>query len=72
MPKTATLTVLVADLPEVKSAIAALTEDRDELRALCQVWEQRVNCPQCGQRYHQRACGPTHALVWHLVKGETE
>lgn len=27
--------------------------------------EQRVICSQCGEPYHERACGPTHALIWH-------
>jgi hypothetical protein len=27
------------------------------------------NCPQCGQPYNKRACGPTHALVWNAIRG---
>ena len=38
-----------------------------ELRDLLQLWEPRVNCPQCGERYRHRACGPTHAVIHALV-----
>lgn len=27
-------------------------------------------CTQCGQPYSARACGPTHALVWHQMEQE--
>lgn len=27
-------------------------------------------CSQCGQAYSSRACGPTHALVWHRLEQE--
>lgn len=37
------------------------------LRSLLHEWERRVVCPQCGQRYQERACGPTHAEVFALV-----
>ena len=44
----------------------ALDEQNAKLAAardLLQAWEPRVICPQCGQRYSCRACGPTHAVV---------
>lgn len=40
----------------------------ETLRHLLQQWEQRVVCPQCGHRYSDRACGPTHAVVMNLVR----
>ncbi len=43
----------------------------DDLRSCLQAWEPRVRCPQCGQRYSDLACGPTHAVVAQLVRGES-
>jgi hypothetical protein len=64
--------VKVADLPQVKAAFAEAAELVCSLRDLLQVWEPRVRCPQCGQRYAAWACGPTHASVAHLVRGDGE
>jgi len=51
--------------------MAAETNDEIEaLRGLLQAWEPRVICPQCGERYTTTACGPTHAIVHHLVYPE--
>lgn len=25
-------------------------------------------CSQCGQRFSERACGPTHAMIWHSIE----
>jgi hypothetical protein len=33
------------------------------LRAILKAWEPRVLCGQCGQRYSELPCGPTHAIV---------
>ena len=48
-----------------RDVLALIAEAREarRLRDLLQAWEPRVTCPQCGQRYAERACGPTHALL---------
>lgn len=60
--------VKIADLPEVKAAMDEAAEMISRLRDLLQAWEPRVICPQCGQRYSDTACGPTHAVVMALVR----
>lgn len=45
----------------------AVEAEHEQLRGLLIAWESRVVCPQCGQRYTERACGPTHAVVHALV-----
>lgn len=65
----AQVTVRVADLPQVKATIRALENERDDLRGLLQAFVPRVGCPQCGLRYSERACGPSHAVVWRLIDG---
>jgi hypothetical protein len=55
----------------VRQALSETDEMIESLRSLLQAWEPRIRCPQCGQRYGERACGPTHAIVWHLVQGGT-
>lgn len=53
-------------VPEHRFSTSAL--DRiDALEDLLRAWEPRIGCPQCGRRYRERACGPTHALVAALV-----
>lgn len=52
----------------VREALEPLIRELDDLRSLLQAWEPRVVCPQCGQRYAARACGPSHALVWASVR----
>lgn len=49
----------LAERPDYK-AIAAQNRDFAEL---VEAWSERVNCLQCGVRYKERACGPTHAVV---------
>jgi hypothetical protein len=68
--KTAQVEIRVADLPQVREALDEAAKMITALRGLLQEWEPRVRCLQCGRRYHDEACGPTHAIVWHLVKGE--
>lgn len=51
------------------SRITELEETVAQMKFLLQVWEPRVICPQCGNRYTQPACGPTHAIVENLVYG---
>lgn len=69
MAKTAPLEVNLLNLEAVK----ALEAERDALRDLVQSFEQRVVCPQCGNRYTTSlACGPSHALVARLVLGPQE
>ena len=67
MPETIPLEVHVADLPQVKAALDEAAEVITALRDLLQAWAPRVRCPQCGERYSGRACGPTHAIVKNLV-----
>jgi hypothetical protein len=55
--------VRVADLPQVKAALARASEEIAALRALLQAWEPRLRCLQCGERYSERSCGPEHAIV---------
>jgi hypothetical protein len=55
--------------PHAPSEAAEMIES---LRSLLQAWEPRVRCPQCGQRYSGSACGPAHAIAWHLVQGGTD
>jgi hypothetical protein len=43
--------------------IESLRDELNSLRWLLQLWEQRVVCLQCGNRYSDRACGPTHAII---------
>jgi hypothetical protein len=66
---TAEVRVTVTDLPLVKAALAENAETISTLRSLLQAWEPRIRCPQCGQRYTDSACGPTHAIVWFHVTG---
>lgn len=66
----AEIEVKAADLPQVKQRLAELAETIQRQRSLLQAWEPRVRCPQCGKRYSESACGPTHAIVSALVKGE--
>lgn len=68
----ATLSIKVSDLPQVKAALAKADETIGDLRHLLQQWEPRVVCSQCGQRYAERACGPTHAVVMAMVNGPSE
>lgn len=67
--KSAAIEVRVADMPQVRAALTEAAETIEGLRVLLQAWEPRVRCPQCGQRYSERACGPAHAIVWFRVKG---
>ena len=53
----------------VPATMAEATEKIEALRSLLEAWEPRVVCPQCGQRYSEQACGPTHAIVWSHVHG---
>jgi len=57
----------VADLPEVKAAFRDAAETISALRVLLEAWEPHVRCAQCGERYRDRACGPTHATVTALI-----
>lgn len=62
--------IRIADLDEVKQRLQTLTNERDDLRHLLQAFEERVTCPQCGNRYTTSlACGPSHAVVARLVLG---
>ena len=65
----AAVRVTTGDLPQVQRALAEAAEKIEALQSLLQQWEPRVLCPQCGQRYSERACGPTHAIVWFHVHG---
>jgi hypothetical protein len=29
-------------------------------------------CSQCGQDWCERACGPTHAIIWHAIEAPVE
>jgi hypothetical protein len=71
VPKAATLEVKIADLPQVKAALAEAAETITALRDLLQAWAPQVNCPQCGQHYDAWACGPTHGIIKVLVWPET-
>ena len=66
--KAADIHVTIADLPQVQAALAEAAEEIGILRHLLAEWEPRVRCPQCGCRYSERACGPTHAIIWHQVQ----
>ena len=61
--------VKVMDMPQVRKMASDAADLIGRLRSLLREWEPRVTCPQCGQRYRDRACGPTHAAVWALVTG---
>lgn len=61
--------VRVADLPQVKAALARFAEEIGALRSLLQAWEPRVLCPQCGKQYSEWSCGPTHGIVKVQVFG---
>lgn len=65
----ATLTVRLADMPQVKTLVKQLENEVDDLRHLLQEFEPRVRCRQCGERYSHRACGPSHAIAAALIKG---
>lgn len=54
-----------ADALEVE--VRESREREQQLLNLTRVWEQRVVCPQCGMRYQEVACGPSHASVWALL-----
>jgi len=41
--------------------------DISNLRTLARSLAQRTTCPQCGQGYNERACGPTHLDVALLL-----
>jgi hypothetical protein len=49
------------------AAVIEPAETVEALRSLLRAWEPRARCPQCGQRYAARPCGPAHAEVRHLV-----
>ena len=68
--RTADVEVHVTGIPQVREMIEAMSEELVLLRTLVQSWEPRVRCPQCGQRYLARACGPDHALIMHAVQGK--
>lgn len=55
--------VQVADLPQVKAALARASDEIAALRALLATWEPQLRCLQCGERYSGRSCGPEHATV---------
>jgi hypothetical protein len=55
-----------------RGEVAGLQEDRDFYRELARNWIDRVGCPQCGQMYEKPACGPTHALIYTRVKGNSK
>lgn len=59
--------VRVTDLPQVQAAMGEAAEVITALRDLLQAWAPRIRCPQCGQRYDEWSCGPTHAIVRNLV-----
>ena len=63
--------VRVADLPQVKAALARASEEIAALRALLQTWEPRLRCLQCGERYSERSCGPEHAIVRARIGAST-
>lgn len=63
----ASISVKIADLPQVQAAIAEAAEMIRRLRELVQEWEPQVRCPQCGKRFSESACGPGHAVVWALI-----
>lgn len=69
MPKisVAEVTVKAAGLPEVKAMFAQAAETIARLRDLLEAWEPRVRCPQCGSRYSDSPCGPTHTAVFALI-----
>lgn len=63
--------VRVADLPQVKAALARASEEIAALRALLQAWAPRLRCLQCGERYAERSCGPEHAIVRARIGAST-
>lgn len=63
----AVVEVRVADLPMVKETLEKAAETIQSLRHLLQAWEPSVRCAQCGQRYSEQACGPTHAFIYSQV-----
>lgn len=50
----AEVTVKLADFEEVKALLARLTAMVDAFMP---------PCGQCGQRFYETACGPTHAVI---------
>lgn len=41
----------------------AAADEIELLRAIVASWSATRHCPQCGQGYEARACGPTHATI---------
>lgn len=31
-------------------------------------YRRKTTCSQCGQRWRNRACGFTHAIIWQRIK----
>lgn len=59
--KQAAMTVALNEDERVRHAVAMT------VRAI-----MNPNCHQCGARYSARACGPTHAVVWHIVSQNSD
>lgn len=63
----ATVGINLMDLPEVGAHFADAAGLIQRQRALLQAWEPRVRCPQCGGKYTDSPCGPSHAEIAALV-----